>query len=386
MNITNETVVFAGDSAKATTDDVLGRWWWLAPMLLVFLLCCVMACLVRGKGPLRPAAHSRKRSTARDVDYTPLAHAPPSDDLLGDVVSLEEATQPSLSRNWQDDAEPRGVSINGPEPNWLDFSKRSLPPPEPMAPIHAVARSRQQSEVPNLFDAIDTNHDGVISRAEFAEASRRAFDLHAAPGGHSAPPKAAPLGPLPPLNTWPGQLGGAWTGHPTSPGAPLVGPQTSSHTGLFPTEPMATPFGAVGNESLTGRGPSPGPSRQASTSPRSFTGFAYGQPPTARQASDSMRGFPALTHGQAPAPPQAKHAMMAPPRMPSMRPQAAAAAHAPPVPVAVAAAPGSGPPSFVPPTLAVPSFAPPLTAVSPTAAAHLVPSEPVAVSAPGMLR
>jgi len=378
------------------------------------------------------------------VDYTPLACAPPQDQLFGEVVSLEDAAQTSSARNWQDHAEPRGASSKGPEPNWLDFTKVSLPPPEPMSLVHGPVRGLQQTEVPNLFDAIDANHDGVISRAEFAEASRRAFDLHAAPGHgappKAAPPKAAPLGPMPPLHSWPGHGGGARTGQPTCNGALSAGP-TSSSTGQFPTEAMVAPFGRVesgpsagrsrtpnrgsgsiagrsctpnrgsgsitgrscspnqGSGSTAGRGPSPGPSRPVSDSRRGFPCFAHGQAPTAQQLSDSTRSFPGFAYVQAPAP-QAKSAMVAPPRMPSVRPPAAAAAFSPPVGVASCNAPGSGHSSAMPPcpppTLAVPSFTPPFAATAsghplppcppPTAAASpaTVPSEPVAVSSIGM--
>jgi len=346
-NATNETVVFVGDSPEAAADDVLSKWWWLAPMLLVFLLCCVMACLVRGKGQLRPATHTRKRGTAHDVGYSPLAHAPPQDDLLGEVGSLEDAAQAASSRKWQDHAEPRGAAINGPELNLLDFKNVSLPL-EPMAPVHGPVWSLQQNEVPNIFDAIDTNHDGVISRAEFAEASRRAFDLHAAPG-QGAPPKAAQLGPMPPLYSWPRHVGGAWTGQPAGVGALLVGPPSASSTGLFPA-------GAAGSGSIAGRGPSPGPSRQVSDSTRSFPGFAHGQPPAA---------------------PQAKNAMIAPKRMPSVRPPAAAAASTLTVGAAVSSAHGPGNssvPPCPPPTVVVPRFAPAAATTTST-----VPSEPVAV-------
>lgn len=132
-------------AGSRSSDNEAGwrHWWWILLLLLVIIiLCCSAAFITKGRTAIMGMT---KRTKSREV-YSKLASS--STTGYSKVSKLQESTDPMSPL---------------------------IPLPLPQRAI--VERRCIRTAAPELFDILDTNHDGVITRAEFDAAMGRSQAL-----------------------------------------------------------------------------------------------------------------------------------------------------------------------------------------------------------------
>jgi hypothetical protein len=178
------------------------HWWiWVILGALVCICCC--ACVIAALGKQIQAARnggkgkktmrattlqgvaSRGVDDAEDGGYEEEGRYAPA----GTESEDQKDRDINLGMHYEDRAPEENIYAQGPPPeppSQQHSSYREAPPPAPPPFPEDTHMSANQ-----LFDAIDTNHDGVISRQEY-EQFQRAASMGAVPPPPMAPGSAPP--------------------------------------------------------------------------------------------------------------------------------------------------------------------------------------------------
>jgi hypothetical protein len=200
----------AAKGAAAVVEQVRGggrcpnpNWWlWFIPAVLLCLCCGVGICVVlsgsikefiakrAGKGK-RTRASSLQGVASRGADAQEEGDGYEEYGDAGAPPPLPDRP-PSRSRDVQIEEYGAGPP---PEPHPHHSSYREAPPPAPPPFPEDTQMSAQIGAAQQLFDQIDVNHDGVISRSEYEQYARCASMGLAPPPpmGGSAPPSVGSM-------------------------------------------------------------------------------------------------------------------------------------------------------------------------------------------------